>query len=42
MEEDIYCKTVPTMLSSMDILESGKLKKLKINREYDWLDRFIN
>ena len=35
MKEDGYCKTVPTMLSSMDVLESGELKKLKINREYD-------
>ena len=34
MEEDGYCKTVPTMLTSMDFLESGELKKLKINREY--------
>ena len=38
MEEDGYCKTVPTMLSSMDVLESGELKKLKINREYDLLN----
>ena len=27
MEEDGYCKTDPTMLSSMDVLESGELKK---------------
>ena len=26
MEEDGYCKTVSTMLSSMDVLESGELK----------------
>ena len=26
----------------MDALESGKLKKLKINREYDLLNRSIN
>ena len=42
MEEDGYCKTDPTMLSSMDVLESGELKKLKINREYDLLNRSIN
>ena len=42
MEEDGYCKTVPTMLTSMDVLESGKLKKLKNNREYDLLNRSIN
>ena len=42
MEDDGYCKTVPTMLSSMDVLESGELKKLKINREYDLLNRSVN
>ena len=42
MEEDGYCKTDPTMLSSMDVLESGELKKLKINREYDLLNRSVN
>ena len=26
MEEDGYCKTVPTMLSSMDIFRSDELK----------------
>ena len=26
----------------MDVLESGELKKLKINREYDLLNRLIN
>ena len=41
-EEDGYCKTVPTMLTSMDVLESGELKKLKINRDYDLLIRSIN
>ena len=42
MKEDRYCKTVPTMLSSMDVLESGELNKLKIDREYDLLNHFIN
>ena len=42
MEEDGYCKTVSTMLSSMDILESAELKKLKINREYDVLNQSIH
>ena len=32
-EEDEYSKTTPSMLSSMDMLESGELNKLKINRE---------
>ena len=32
MEEDGYCKTVPTILTSMDDLKSGESKKLKINR----------
>ena len=27
MEVNGYCKTGPTMLSSMDVLESGELKK---------------
>ena len=27
IEKDRYCKTVPTMLSSMNVLESGELKK---------------
>ena len=42
IEKDRYCKTVPTMLSSMNVLESGELKKLKINREYNLLNRSIN
>ena len=42
MEEDGYCKIVLTMLSSMDVLESGELKKLKINREYDLMNRSVN
>ena len=42
MEEDGYYKTVSTMLASMDVLESGGLKKMKINREYDLLNRSIN
>ena len=42
MEEDGYCNTVPTMLSSTDVLESEELKKLKITRENDLLNRSIN
>ena len=42
MEEDGYCRTISTMLSSVDVLKSGELKKLKINREYDFLIRSIN
>ena len=42
MEKDGYCKNVPKMLTSMDILESGKLKNLEITREYDLLNRSIN
>ena len=42
MEEDGYCKTVPKMLTSMDALESGELKTLKINREYDLLNRSVS
>ena len=42
MEEDKYCKTVPAILSSMDVLDSGELKKLKINREYDVLNYSVN
>ena len=42
MEENEYCKTVPTILTSMYVLERGELKKLKINREYDLLNRSIN
>ena len=42
IEGDEYSKTFPTMLSSMDVLESGELEKLKINREYDFLNRSIN
>ena len=30
------------MLTSVDILESGELKKMKINREYDLLNHSIN
>ena len=41
-EEDGYCKTVPTILTFMDVLENGELKKLKINREYDFLNCSIN
>ena len=42
MKEDGYSKTVSTILTSMDVSESGKLKKLKINREYVLLNRFVN
>ena len=30
------------MLTSMDIIESGELKKFKINKKYDLLNRSIN
>ena len=42
MEKDGYCKAVPKMLTSMDVLESAELKKLKINGKYDLLNRSIN
>ena len=42
MEEDGYYKTVPIILISMDVLESGELKKIKINREDDFLNYSIN
>ena len=42
IEEDGYCMTIPAILTSMDILESGELKEQKINREYDLLNRSIN
>ena len=32
MEEDRYCKIIPTMLSSINILEIDELNKLKTNR----------
>ena len=32
MEEDRYYQTVPTMLSSINVLEIDELKKLKTNR----------
>ena len=28
MEEDGYCKAVPIILTAIDVLESGELKKL--------------
>ena len=34
IEQDGYSKTVPTMLTSMNVLESSELKKLKIYRKY--------
>ena len=42
MEEDGYCKTVPTILISVDVLQSGELKRLKINRECDLVNSSIN
>ena len=42
IEEYGYSKTLPTILTSIDVLESGELKKLKINREYNSLNRLIN
>ena len=29
IEENGYCKTVPTMLTSMEVLESDELKKIE-------------
>ena len=29
MEEGGYCKTIPTMLTSMDVLDSGELKQIE-------------
>ena len=40
--EDGYSKTVPTILTSIDVLESGEFNKMKIYREYDLLNRSIN
>ena len=42
MREDGYSKTVPTILTSIDVLESGEFNKMKIYREYDLLNRSIN
>ena len=42
MVDDGYCKAIPTMLTSMNVLKSSELKKMKINREYDLLNRSIN
>ena len=41
MEENCYSKTVPIMLTSMDLLESCEFEKLKIYRECNLLNRSI-
>ena len=42
MEEDGYPSTSKSMLSSTNVLNTDELKKLKINREDDLLNRAIN
>ena len=42
MEEDEYLSTSDPMLSSINFLDSAELKKLKINREDNSLNRAIN
>ena len=42
MEEDEYPSTSDLMLSSINVLDSAELKKLKINREDNLLNRAIN
>ena len=42
MKEDGYPSTSDIMLSSINVLDSAELKKLKINREDDLLNRAIN
>ena len=42
IEEDKFCKNVPRMLSSIDVLESVELEKLNIGRECDLFNRSIN
>ena len=42
MEEDGYPSTSDHMLSSINVLDSAELKKLKINREENLLNRAIN
>ena len=42
MEEDGYSSTSDLTLSSINVLDSAELKKLKINREDELLNRAIN
>ena len=42
MQEDGYSSILNLMMSSINVLDSAELKKLKINREYNLSNRAIN